>query len=149
MCRYVCDDTTMYRLHRISFKNTNIFILIHLIDDFIHLRFLFRALSQVDPELPETSAQDRRPRVLRAPGSRARVELAASSHPSLLHHMTYVGADGMDGPPTIIYQGHLQPVGLPDPARCQIGERLIDVSRSKRCAPPLCKTLVLWTNRIQ
>lgn len=99
------------------------------------LRFLLLPESQVDPELPETSAQDRRPRpprVLQAPGSRVSYALP----PSLLHHMTYVGADGMDGPPPIIHQGHLQPVGLPDPARCQIGEQLIDVSRSKRRAPP-------------
>lgn len=41
-------------------------------------------------------------------------ELAASSRPSQLHHMTYVGADGTDSPLMIIYQGRLRRVGSPD-----------------------------------
>lgn len=50
--------------------------------------------------------------------------------------MTYVGADGTDSPPVII---HLQ---RPDRAGRQIGDRLVEGSRSK--IPPFRGEL-LWT----
>lgn len=63
-------------------------------------------------------------------------ELAASCHPSQLHHMTYVGADGTDSPPAIIY------LRRPDRAGRQIGDCLVEGSRSK--SPP-SRGEPLWT----
>lgn len=143
-----------YHLHRIASKALK--WIIYKINSNSKQRFLFPVSSfdqlQLDPVshicnttapycvLSDWKRRGRPPRVhvLQAPGSRTRAELAASCHPSQLHHMTYVGADGRGSPLVIIYQRRLW--------RSDRAGRLVEGSRSK--SPP-SRVELLWTDVFQ